>query len=121
MCFPFFIVLSAGLPRRLFLPHAVAEGPQLFAQSQIFAVAVDDEFGLVEAELTVLVQQALVHVAGDYFGEEEVVAAQRDDLRDPAFQIDRAFFQNGAVGQHAARGGVQLTEEGMAAVCALLL
>ena len=92
MCFPFFIVLSAGLPRRLFLPHAVAEGPQLFAQSQIFAVAVDDEFGLVEAELTVLVQQALVHVAGRYFGEEEVVAAQRDDLRDPALEVDGAFF-----------------------------
>ena len=80
----------------LFLPHAVTEGAQLFAQRQIFAVAVDDEFGLVEAELTVLVQQALVHVAGHHFGEEEVVAAQRDDLRDLALEVDGAFFEDGA-------------------------
>ena len=65
-------------------------------------MAVDDEFGLVEAELTVLVQQALVHIASDYFGKEEVMAAQRDDLRDPALEVDGAFFEDGAVRQHRA-------------------
>ena len=70
-------------------------------------MAVDDEFGLVEAELTVLVQQALVHVAGHYFGEEEVVAAQRDDLRDPALEVDGAFFEDGAVRQHRAGGRME--------------
>ena len=54
-------------------------------------MAVDDEPSLVEAELTVLVQQALVHVAGHHFGEKEVMAAQRDDLRDPALEVDGAY------------------------------
>ena len=94
-------------PYRLFLAHAVAKGAQLFAQCQIFAVAVDDEPGLVEAELAILVQQAFVHVAGGDFGEEEVVAAQRDDLRHPAFQIDGAFGEDGAVRQHRAGGGME--------------
>ena len=71
-------------------------------------MAVDDQFGLVEAELARLVQQAFVHIAGDDFGEEEVVAAQREDLCDPALQIDRAFFEDGAVGQDGAGGCMEL-------------
>ena len=105
---------------RLFLSHAVPEGAQLFAQTQILAVAVYDELGLVETELAVFVQQALVHVAGHDFGQEQVMAAQRDDLRDPAFQIDRALLQDGAVGQNAARGGVELTGGKLVVVAAAL-
>ncbi len=101
------VVYVYAFTPRFLLPHAVAEGAQLFAQRQIFAVAVDDEPGFVEAELAVLVQQALVHIAGRDLGQEQVVAAQRDDLRHPAFQIDRAFLQNGAVRQHRAGGGVE--------------
>ena len=95
-------------PYRLFLAHAVAKGAQLFAQCQIFAVAVDDELCLFETQLAVFVQQAFVHITGHHFGKEQVVAAQRDHLSYLAFQIDRAFFQNGAVGQYSAWGGVQL-------------
>ena len=65
---------------RLFPAHGVAEGAQLFAQGQVLAVAVDDELGLVQAELAGLVQQALVHIAGHDFRQEQVMAAQRDDL-----------------------------------------
>ena len=94
-------------PYRLFLAHAVAKGAQLFAQSQIVTVTVDDELCLFETQLAAFVQQAFVHITGHHFGQEQVVAAQRDHLSYLAFQIDRAFFQNGAVGQHAAGGRMQ--------------
>lgn len=97
---PIFHSIICGASASAFSSARCSRRSPAFAKSQIFAVAVDDEFGLVEAELTVLVQQALVHVAGDYFGEEEVVAAQRDDLRDLALEVDGAFFENGAVRQH---------------------
>ena len=99
-----FLRLSVFFPGGLFLPHTVAEGAQLFAEAQVLAVAVDDEPGLVKAELAVLVQQALVHIAGYDLCQKEVMAAQRDDLRDPAFEVDRAFFEDGAVGQDRAGG-----------------
>ena len=76
----------------LFLPDTVAECSQLFAQSQILAVAVDDQFGLVEAELSALVQQALVHITGDDLRQKQIMAAQRDDLRHLALKIQRAFL-----------------------------
>ena len=92
----------------LFLPHAVTKGAQLFAKGKILAVAVHDEICLVQAQLAFFVQQALVHIAGHHLGQKQVVAAQRDALGDAALQIDRAFLQHRAVGQHAAGGGVQL-------------
>ena len=101
-------------------PHAVPEGAQLFAQAQVLAVAVHDQLCFVQAELAVFIQQALIHIAGHDFGQEQVMAAQRDDLRDPAFQIDRALLQDGAVGQNAARGGVELTGGKLVVVAAAL-
>ena len=76
----------------LFLPDTVAECSQLFAQGQILAVAVDDQFGFVEAELSALVQQALVHITGDDLRQKQIMAAQRDDLRHLALKIQRAFL-----------------------------
>ena len=76
----------------LFLPDTVAECSQLFAQRQILAVAVDDQFGFVEAELSALVQQALVHITGDDLRQKQIMAAQRDDLRHLALKIQRAFL-----------------------------
>ena len=76
----------------LFLPDTVAECSQLFAQGQILAVAVDDQFGSVEAELSALVQQALVHITGDDLRQKQIMAAQRDDLRHLALKIQRAFL-----------------------------
>ena len=76
----------------LFLPDTVAECSQLFAQGQILAVAVDDQFGFVEAEFSALVQQALVHITGDDLRQKQIMAAQRDDLRHLALKIQRAFL-----------------------------
>ena len=101
-------------------PHAVPEGAQLFAQAQVLAVAVHDQLCFVQAELSVFIQQALIHIAGHDFGQEQVMAAQRDDLRDPAFQIDRALLQDGAVGQNAARGGMELAGGKLVVVAAAL-
>ena len=54
--------------------------------------AVDDQFGFVEAELSALVQQALVHITGDDLRQKQIMAAQRDDLRHLALKIQRAFL-----------------------------
>ena len=47
---------------------------------------------LVEAELSALVQQALVHITGDDLRQKQIMAAQRDDLRHLALKIQRAFL-----------------------------
>ena len=70
-------------------------------------MAVDDELCLFETQLAAFVQQAFIHITGHHFGKEQIVAAQRDHLSHPALKIHRAFFQNGAVGQYSAGGGVQ--------------
>ena len=60
-------------------------------------MAVDNQLGLVQAEFAVLVQQALIHIHGHTLGQKQIVAAQRDNLRDLALQIDGAFLhQHGA-------------------------
>ena len=74
-----------------FLANAVAKGAQLFARRKIFPVHVAGKVALVYAELAVFVQVLLVDVHAHDVGQEHVVAAQRGDGSDPAFQIDRAL------------------------------
>ncbi len=66
-----------------------------FAQGQILAVAVDDQFGFVEAELSALVSRLSSTSQATTCAKKQIMAAQQDDLRHLALKIQRAFFKMG--------------------------
>ena len=63
---PFLPRLSFSLARLFLFPDGIAEVPQLSAQGEVFPVGVCHETTLLEIQLALAVQKALVHIhAGD--------------------------------------------------------
>ena len=90
-----------------FLPDRVPEGAQGAPQRAVFAVAVGNQPGAVQAKAAAAVQQVLVHHHPCHLGQKQLVAAQRDSLGHPALEGQGALGQDGAVRVDRARLGVQ--------------
>ena len=71
-----------------FFAHGKSKGTQQAAQSIIAAVGKADGVGVGKPEgAAARIDQALLGVDGRHFGNEHIMAAQGQDLTDPAFDV----------------------------------
>ena len=68
-----------------------AESSDTLAKLEILAVGVCGKTRLVEAELSVFIEQLGINVDGDYVGEEEIMRALRYNVKNATFKRERAF------------------------------
>ena len=70
--------------------------PQRLTQGEVVPVGIDDRIGAFEAETPRLgIKVGLVDLNADHLGQKQVMAAERHNLPDPAFDVHGRLFDNG--------------------------
>ena len=75
-----------------FFAHRKAEVSEFSSKGEVFSVRVGGKTALLEVELALAVDVALVNVNPNYLGEEHGVRSERLFLNDPAFEAYRTLL-----------------------------
>ena len=78
-----------------FFGNAVTECAKFFSKQKIFTVRVGHKTCPVQMKFTAIINSVCIYSDGDNVGEDHMMAAQRQNLSDAAFDIDGTLCDAG--------------------------